>query len=963
VGLLIVLALSAIAALAEREPQLGGLGSNGTQSSTQALPMSLGAQSASLRPAPSTTVPAGAKRRVTDAYAKLPLAFIPNAGQIDGSVRYYAQGAGYTLYFTHHKVVLALQKGHRGEALDLRFLGVNPNAELVAADRASGKVNYLMGSERHTGLPTYGRVIYRDLWPGIDMVFRGKGGRLNYEFRLRPGAKVSDIHLAYAGAEGVSLSRSGKLLIDTPLGTLRDARPQSFQRIDGRRVPVNSRYALAGNSYGFAVGHHDLRRSLVIDPSLAYSTFLGGSFVESSRGIDIAVDSAGAAYLTGSTGSTDFPTTAGAYDTTQNGSYDAFVTKLNPAGSSLAYSTYLGGSDNDFGLGIAVDSAGAAYVTGETLSADFPTTAGAFENSFDAFVTKLNPAGSSLAYSTYLGGSGLDTGYGIAVDSAGAAYVTGTTAGGFPTTAGAFDTGANGNRDAFVTKLDPARTGLAYSTYLGGGGIDQGLGIAVDSAGAAYLTGSTGSTDFPTTAGAFEASYNGGFSDAFVTKLNPAGSGLAYSTYLGGSGGDGSLFPGAPGAGAGIAVDSQGAAYVTGDTSSTDFPTTTGAFDTSFNGGFGDAFVTKLDLAGSGLAYSTYLGGSNFDPSPDGIDIAVDSAGAAYVTGSTDSPDFPTTAGAFDTSFTGANGDRDAFVTKLNPAGSSLAYSTYLGGSLAESGFGIAVDSAGAAYVTGFTGSADFPTTTGAFDTSTPGAFVTKLTFPSGAAATVTLTPRADNNDVDIQHCVTATVKDASGNPTPNITVRFKVTGSVNTSGSATTNSNGEATFCYQGPKLPGADEISAFADNDNNGLQDPGEPSGTATKVWTLPSTTLCSVSQGGQISANTGDKANFGGSAQSDAGGNLKGQESYQDQGPAQPQNVKSTEILALSCSQDRTEATIFGRATINGSGSHQFRIDIQDLGEPGKGKDSYRILLDTGYDSGVQTLEGGNVQIHKG
>ena len=285
VGLLIVLALLAIAALAVRDSQSGQLGPGGAAPGAQALPASLGSQAASLPFAetPSTALPAGAKRRATDAYAKLPLAFTPNAGQTDHSVRYYAQGAGYTFYFTDHKAVLALQKGHRGQTLDLRFLGANPNAKLKAADRAGGKVNYLTGSEHYANLPTYGRLIYRDLWPGIDMVFRGQGGKLSYEFRLRPGAKASDIRLAYAGAEGVSLGAGGALLLHTPLGTLKDARPQSFQRIDGRRVAVDSRYALAGNSYGFAVGHHDRRQPLVIDPSLAYSTYLGGSLTSLVR--------------------------------------------------------------------------------------------------------------------------------------------------------------------------------------------------------------------------------------------------------------------------------------------------------------------------------------------------------------------------------------------------------------------------------------------------------------------------------------------------------------------------------------------------------------------------------------------------------------------------------------------------------------------------------------------------------
>jgi hypothetical protein len=847
VGLLIVLVLSAIPAGADRGSQSARLQTSGALPGSQALPASLGAESTSLVPAraPSTALPAGAKRRAAGAYAKLPLAFIPNAGQIDDPVRYYAQGPGYTFYFTDRKVVLALQMGHRGEALDLRFVGVNPDAHLKAADRANGKVNYFTASEHHTDLPTFARLVYRNLWPGIDMVFGGKSGKLNYEFRVRPGAEVSDIRLGYAGAKGVSLGAGGALRIDTPLGTLKDAPPQSLQRIDGRRVRVDSRYALAGQSYGFSVGRHDRHQPLVIDPSLAYSTYLGGS--NDDLGISVAVDSAGAAYLTGQTQSTDFPTTAGAFDTTANGGGEAFITKLDPAGSGLAYSTYLGGPGFDRGLDIAVDSAGAAYVTGSTNSTDLPTTAGAIDASAngntDAFVTKLDPAGSGLGYSTYLGGSSFDEGLSIAVDSAGAAYLTGRTSStDFPTTAGAFDTSANGELDGFVTKVDPAGSSFAYSTYLGGSGPDVGNGIAVDPAGAAYLTGQTQSTDFPTTAGAFDTAENGG-GEAFITKLDPAGSGLAYSTYLGGSG---------PDLGNGIAVDSAGAAYVTGSTNSTDFPTSTGAFDTSANGDL-DGFVTKVDPAGSSLAYSTYLGGSSFDL---GADIAVDSAGAAYVIGGTFSTNFPTTAGSFDSTF---NGIVDLFIAKLNPAGSALSDSTYLGGSSIDLGAEIAVDSTGAAYVTGSTLSGDFPTTAGAFDTSGNGAqdgFVTKLTL---------------------------------------------------------------------GPGAP-------------------------------------CSVTQGGRIAANNGDRATFGGSARSNPAGGANGHEVYRDQGPAQPQNVTSIQILSLACNQPRTQATILGRARISGFASDRmFRIDVQDLGEPGMGTDTYRIQLDTGYDSGVHTLEGGNVQIH--
>ena len=380
--------------------------------------------------------------------------------------------------------------------------------------------------------------------------------------------------------------------------------------------------------------------------------------------------------------------------------------------NDLLYATFLGGGGYDGGSAIAVDAAGAAYVTGVTRSTDFPTTPGAFDTShdgnLDVFVTKLNAAGSGLAYATFLGGSDWDVGSGIAVDAAGAAYVTGSTwSPDFPTTPGAFDTSYNGGySDVFVTKLNADGSDLVYSTFLGG---SEGRGIAVDAAGAAYVTGWTGSTTFPTTPGAFDPSYNGG-TDDFVTKLNAAGSGLVYSTFLGGLSSD---------VGKGIAVDAAGAAYVTGETYSDDFPTTPGAFDPTPNDGC-DAFVAKLNFSGSSLAYATFLGGSYANwwggSSTDvGYAIAVDGSGAAYVTGFTGSRDFPTTPGVFDPTW---NGGWDGFVVKLSPSGSFLAYATFLGGMDYDYGNGIAVDAAGAAYVTGYTASTDFPTTSGAFDST-----------------------------------------------------------------------------------------------------------------------------------------------------------------------------------------------------------------------------------------------------
>jgi hypothetical protein len=752
-------------------------------------------------PTPSGTskVPEKAKQkqRATDAYSKLPLAFVPNRGQTDESVRYYAQGAGHAFYFTPDKAVLTFTKKGKGVALDLTPLGASPSARLEASERGPGKVNYLVGSERHPNLPTYREVAYRNLWPGVDLVFRGRGGTLEYELHVQPGADPGKIGLAYGGADGLSIGRGGNLLIQTPLGTLRDSRPRSYQRIGGRRVAVDSRYALkkGGSAYGFALGaSYDPRRALVIDPGLNYSTFLGGA--GSDEGFGIAIDGAGSAYVTGDSVSSDFPTTAGAFEPAYSGGQDAFVTKLSPDGSSLVYSTFLGGTSSDVGKGIAVDASGNAYVGGVTFSSDFPTTAAAFDVSsnggYDAFVTELNADGSALSYSTYLGGVGYDEVKSLAIDGTDNAYLTGYTGSAdFPTSAGALDPALTGLYDAFVTKLNATGSALSYSTYLGGSFFDQGNAIAVDGAGSAYVTGSGTSTDFPTTAGAFDTSSNGD-SDTFVTKLNSAGAALNYSTYLGGSLDD---------QGFGIAVDGAGSAYLTGYTASvgpgtgTTFPTTSGAFDTIYNGG-GDGFVTKLNAAGSALSYSTYLGGTGYDQ---GNGIVVDGAGLAYVTGYTNSTPggsvtdtpFPTTAGAFDTTY---NGAYDAFLTKVDVAGATLTYSTFLGGAGGDYGYAIAVDGAGSgAYVTGSSSSSNFPTTAGAFDTSHNGnsdAFVTKLLVydyprPIGASPLrVSLVPVFNN-------CPAGSANSTHGQPlnfrscnppTPaSSTTRFGTGGSVGT--------------------------------------------------------------------------------------------------------------------------------------------------------------------------------------
>ncbi len=635
------------------------------------------------------------------------------------------------------------------------LIGANLSPRVTGLEALTGKVNYFLGNDPkkwRTNIPTYAKVKYHDVYPGIDLIYYGNRQQLEYDFIVAPGADPNAIIFEF-GKVAANLKRrpapqvndQGDLVLPTAGGQIRLNRPLAYQEVNGVQREISASYIFKGERrVGFQVAKYDGSRPLIIDPVLTYSTYLGVAGLD--EGEAIAVDTAGNAYVTGVAGSTNFPTTPGAFQTTLGGFGgvfgfgDAFVTKLNPTGSALVYSTYIGGGGDDVSTGIAVDAAGNAYLTGLTNSrVTFPTTPGAFQTtfgggSFDAFVTKLNPTGSGLVYSTYLGGLAQDDASRIAVDAAGSAYVTGETNSiNFPTTPAVFQSSLGGDFDAFVTKLNPAGSGLAYSTFLGGGATDSGIDIAVDASGNAYVIGNSSSTDFPTTAGAFRTSF-GGTRDAFVAKVNSTASALLYSTYLGGHGDD---------RGRGIAVDSAGNAYVTGLTNSGNFPFSPSAFQTAFNGVF-DAFVAKVNPSGSGLVYSTFLGGTARD---EGNSIAVDVAGNAYVTGETESSNFPT-ANAVQPALGGAS---DAFVTKLNPTGSALLFSTYLGGNSFDAGGGIALDAASDpnAYVAGSTDSNNFPTTAGAFQTIFGGnrdAFIAKIPPPDTTPPVTTASPAPGPN-------------------------------------------------------------------------------------------------------------------------------------------------------------------------------------------------------------------------
>ncbi len=665
--------------------------------------------------------------RVLRSMNTLPLYFIENRGQFDERVRYQLKLSGMNICFAPREIDYQVFQRDEGEVsvenIRMEFLGMNEEAKVEAEEESEGKVHYFIGDEPERwvqGARTYKRVIYREIYPGIDLIVYGGGGRIKHEYRVRAGAEVEDIKIKYEGIKGLRVSGGGELELILKKGELREGIPISYQRIDGKKEKVESGYkVMEDNVVGFRVREYRKDRELIIDPELSYSTYLGGT--GDDGGYEIAVDGGGNAYVTGFTRSTNFPAISG--DTSYNGgSEDVFITKLNSTGSALSYSTYLGGSGSDVGHGIAVDGSGNAYITGRTNSGNFPTTTDAYDKfnngGSDVFITKLNSTGSALTYSTYLGGSASEGGYGIAVDGSGNAFITGNTySSDFPTTAGAYDTSLNYNNDVFITKLNSTGSTLSYSTYLGGSSYEYGEGIAVDGSGNAYVTGGTSSFDFPATFGAYDTIHSGD-NDVFITKLNSTGSALSYSTFLGGGNAE---------RGYGIAVDGSGNAYVNGNTWSADFPTTPGGYDPSHNGG-NDVFITKLNSTGSVLSYSTFLGGSNFDY---GEGMSIDASGDTYVIGYTSSSDFPTTPGAYDTSY---NSGWDVFLTKLNSAGSALSYSSFLGGSDNDYCCGVAIDRSGNAYLTGYTSSSDFPTTPGAYDTSYNGeymdAFITKILIP-----------------------------------------------------------------------------------------------------------------------------------------------------------------------------------------------------------------------------------------
>jgi hypothetical protein len=599
-----------------------------------------------------SSIPGSAALKVDRDFGKMPLYFIPNQGQMDAQVAYYIQGKGKTIYFTSEGLTYVLSERSAGEeiagktasvkerllinpaerelrswrdqrrfAVKLDFVGANADVRPSGEEKTGAVISYFRGKPKEwkAGLPTYSRIVYKNLWPGIDVSYYGTVDKMKYEFIVHPGSDPSLIRLAYRGASAVEVNGEGRLEVRTPAGGFEDDRPVGYQEIDGDRVDVAMRYLLEEQSvikpgpggeeavtksyvYGFEVGDYDRTKPLVLDPAvLVYCGYIGGS--DDDYGYGIAVDGSGNAYVTGYTDSTQaegFPVVVGPDLTHNGGDGDVFVAKVNASGTALVYCGYIGGSDNDYGNGIAVDGSGNAYITGETYSTQttFPVIGGpdlTRNGSLDAFVAKVNASGTALVYCGYIGGSDYDYGYSIAVDGSGNAYVTGetySTQTTFPVIGGP-DLTQNGWDDVFVAKVNASGTALVYCGYIGGSGSDGGYGIAVDGSGNAYVTGDTQSTQttFPVKVGP-DLTHNG-VRDAFVAKVNASGTAIVYCGYIGGSDYD---------SGNGIAVDGSGNAYVMGHTHSTQttFPVKVGP-DLTHNGGDGDVFVAKVNASGTAL--------------------------------------------------------------------------------------------------------------------------------------------------------------------------------------------------------------------------------------------------------------------------------------------------------------------------------------------------------------------------
>lgn len=678
-------------------------------------------------------VSAPARAKAVEAL-RLPLAFERNEGQSDPEVKFLARGPGYRIYLSTREAIASFEGGR--SVIRLQFQGASEAPMIYASEPFAHRTHYFVGddpSAHVTGVASFARVVYGSVYPGIDLVYRGDGGLFEYDFIVAPHADPRRIRLRLAGTQGQRLSAAGDLVLATAIGDITFRKPVAFQEQDGGRRFVDAAYDIAeSGEIGFALGAYDPARPLVIDPILAYSSFLWGG------ASDVTLDAQGYLYVAGITSHADLPSADG-YQTSVKGTLDAFVLKLNPAGTQVVYATYLGGRrGRTFSKAIAVDGSGNAYLTGTTESSGFPTTRGAYQRTFaegSSFVTKFSADGGTLLYSTYVNGARLES---IAVDAAGSVYVAGapSVTSAFATTPGAFQQTPSGG---VVLRLDAAGSAAVFATRLGGTG-DVCRDVALDPAGNVVLTGTTSSSSFPTR-NAVQSTLKGS-KDAFLARLDASGATLVQATYLGGSEKD---------FGTAVALDSAGDAYVVGRSFSNDFPTTFAAFQPAKAHSdpiISNAFIAKIPAAGGSLAYASYLGGRwcltsgvyscfAFGSSDEGVDgataVAVDGAGYAYVGGYANSVEFPKVDAIHGNFGMLGENERAPFVAKVNPGGDRLVYSVVLGTrAVGPTLYGLAVDAAGVAHAVGSgccPGTDLFPFTAGMplNDTRTSGSFLVRL--------------------------------------------------------------------------------------------------------------------------------------------------------------------------------------------------------------------------------------------
>jgi hypothetical protein len=682
--------------------------------------------------APPTAAPAALQN-----YGQLPLHFEANQGQLDPQVAYFGRGPGYNLFITQtgqavldvHQTTTAADGTTQlsGDVVTMTLAGASATPQVVGLQPLGGTTNYFLGSDPTqwvTNVPTYAQVEVRNVYPGINLDFHAAAAnaqQLEYDFSVQPGADPSQIQLHFDGAQGLTSDGQGGLILQTPGGTLDEQAPVLYQPdTSGNPQPVGGSFTVqADGQVGFQVGAYNSAQPLVIDPVSYYSTFLGGSQMDQATAD--ALDGSNNLYVVGDTTSLAFPTTVGAYNRTFHGSSGNMivVSKLNPAGTGLVYSTYLGGWAQADAYGIAVDTSGDAFVAGDTGTggtSNYPTTAGGFQTSWATgattmgVLTELNPTGSSLVYSTLYGGNNVTSARALALDTSGNALIAGLSSStNLPLANAAQATYGGGAYDAFLAKFNSAGTSLTYGTYLGAGGDDEAYGLALDGSGNAYVTGTTTSTGLAT-AGVFQVTQGGG-TDAFVASYTSAGV-RSWLTYLGGSGSD---------AGNAIALDGLGNIYVTGNTSSSNFPVLNPL--QSGNGGGQDAFLSELNNSGTALLFGSYLGGSGTDASNA---LAVTRTGDVLVAGSTSSSNFPVV-NALQATLAGTT---NAFLARVAAGGTAVLSATYWGGMANDRATGLALDTAGMAYLVGAATSSNFPTSAGAYQASYGGgsdAFVSKL--------------------------------------------------------------------------------------------------------------------------------------------------------------------------------------------------------------------------------------------